>query len=126
MPGVAGVGEKTATSLLQQYNTIDGIYEHLDDIPARFRAKLEAGRDSAYLSLKLSTIVTDVKLPFNLAECVTGAFDRQRVIDLFRVLELNSWLRRLPGGGEAAETAVEAAASDAPPSEQMALFSAPE
>src|SRR4029078_12641837 len=119
MPGVAGVGEKTATSLLQQYNTIDGIYEHLDDIPARFRAKLEAGRDSAYLSLKLSTIVTDVKLPFNLAECVTGAFDRQRVIDLFRILEFNSLVRRLAGGAEAVAEPAEAAASDARPAERM-------
>ena len=47
IPGVAGVGEKTATELLQKYGTLDGIYAHLDDIPARFRSKLEAGRDTA-------------------------------------------------------------------------------
>src|SRR5690349_18939403 len=44
IPGVAGVGEKTATELLQKYDTLDNIYAHLDEIPGRFRSKLEAGK----------------------------------------------------------------------------------
>src|SRR5262249_51340831 len=74
IPGVAGVGEKTAAELLLKYGSLDGIYQHLEDIPARFRGKLEAGRDSAYLSLKLSTIVTNVPIQLNLNECVAGAY----------------------------------------------------
>ena len=120
IPGVAGVGEKTAKELLLKYDTIDAIYQHLDEVPARFRSKLEAGRDNAYLSLKLSTIVTDVPIQFDLQACVAGAFDRQRVFDLFRVLEFNSLLRRLPGGQEAQAPATEAASA-----QQMALFGAP-
>ena len=136
IPGVAGVGEKTATELLQKYDTIDNIYAHLDEIAGRFRAKLEAGRESAYLSLKLSTIVCDVPITLNLDECVVGRYDRQEVFELFRVLEFNSLLRRLPDfseGGEAAASAeatapAPAAATIATPAgaQQMALFGQPE
>lgn len=135
IPGVAGVGEKTATELLQKYDTLDNIYAHLDEIPARFRAKLEAGRDLAYLSLKLSTIVTDVPITLNLDECVVGRYDRQQVFELFRVLEFNSLLRRLPDYSEdgAAPAAAEppaalAATAARPPAngQQMALFGQPE
>ena len=126
IPGVAGVGEKTATELLQKYSSLDAIYEHLPEIPTRFRTKLEAGRDSAYLSLKLSTIVTDVPITLNLKQCVAGAYDRQRVFELFRVLEFNSLLRRLPEGQPGAETNAQPGAQDSPPKgEQMALFGAP-
>ena len=96
IPGVAGVGEKTAAELLQKYGSLDGIYKHLDAVPARFKSKLEAGKDSAYLSLKLSTIVTDVPIKFDLEACRTGTYDREKLAALFRVLEFNSLLRRLP------------------------------
>jgi len=96
IPGVAGVGEKTATELLQKYGSLDGIYQHLDEVATRFRTKLEAGKDIAYLSLRLSTIVTDVAVDFNLEACRTGMYDRDRVVELFRTLEFNSLLRRLP------------------------------
>jgi DNA polymerase-1 len=105
IPGVAGIGEKTATQLLQQHHTLDGIYKHLDDVPTRFRSKLEAGKDSAYLSLKLSRIVTDLDLPFDLEACRTRQYDRDRIVELFRVLEFNSLLKRLPEGEQKAEGA---------------------
>lgn len=98
IPGVAGVGEKTATELLQNYGSLEKIYKHLDAIAPRFRAKLEAGRANADLSLKLSTIVTDVALKFDLEACRTGTYDREKVAALFRVLEFNSLLKRLQGG----------------------------
>jgi 5'-3' exonuclease len=130
IPGVAGVGEKTATELLQKYDTIDNIYAHLDEIAGRFRAKLEAGRESAYLSLKLSTIVCDVPITLNLDECVVGRYDRQEVFELFRVLEFNSLLRRLPDFSEGAEASGSTATGrrDHRPAgaQQMALFGQPE
>jgi len=104
IPGVAGVGEKTATGLLQEYGSLDNIYKHLDKIPARFKSKLEAGKDNAYLSQKLATIVTDVPLTFNLEACQSPRlkaplnFDRQRVFELFRTLEFRSLLAKLPEG----------------------------
>ncbi|MBI3763787.1 MAG: DNA polymerase I, partial [Chloroflexi bacterium] len=103
IPGVAGVGEKTATELLQQYGTLDKIYKNLDKIPARFKSKLEAGKQNAYLSKQLATIVTDVDLPFDLSACAAPRlkglplnYDRERVAELFRVLEFRSLLTRLP------------------------------
>lgn len=103
IPGVAGVGEKTATSLLQDYGSLDAIYKHLDKIPARFQNKLREGRENAYLSQKLATIVTDVPLTLNLEACEAPRlksrplnFDRQRVFELFRTLEFRSLLNKLP------------------------------
>ncbi len=94
IPGVAGVGEKTATELLQQYGSLEKIYQNLDQIAPRFKTKLEAGRDAAQLSLKLSTIVTDVALDFDLEACRIGHFDRERIAKLFQTLEFNSLLGR--------------------------------
>lgn len=96
IPGVAGVGEKTATKLLQDYGSLDGIYKNLDKLAVGVRAKLETGRDAAYLSLKLSTIVTDVDVPFDLEACRVGGYDRDKLFELFRVLEFSSLLKRLP------------------------------
>ena len=61
VPGVRGVGAKTATKLLQQYGTVENIYVHLDEVKStRFRTALEKGRESALLSKHLVTIVYDV------------------------------------------------------------------
>jgi DNA polymerase-1 len=98
IPGVSGVGEKTAAQLIQEYGSLDAIYKHLDKIPARFKNKLEVGKDSAYLSKKLATIVTDLDLTFDLEACRVGHYDRDRIFELFRVLEFNSLLKRLPEG----------------------------
>src|SRR3990172_7617248 len=108
IPGVSGVGEKTATELLQKYGSLDGGYApaHPDKVPARFKSKLEAGRDSAYLSRKLSTIVTDLDIDFDLEACRTGAYDREQVVRLFQVLEFRSLLKRLPEGQASGQSSV--------------------
>ncbi len=112
VPGVKGVGEKTATQLLQQFGSVEEIYQHLDDITAkRARTSLEAGHTSAVLSKKLVTIKTDVPLKVQWDECRTAAFDRDQVAQLFRALEFRTLIERLPGGS---------ARSDA--AQQMPLF----
>ncbi len=95
IPGVAGIGEKTAATLLNTYETLDGIYSHLDEISESNRKKLEANKDNAYLSQKLATIVTnlDVKLDLDMAR--TEKFDPARVEALFRELEFRSLMGRL-------------------------------
>ncbi len=108
IPGVKGIGEKTATALLQAYNTLDGIYANLGLLAKGVRAKLEAGKDSAYLSLKLATLVTDLDLPFDLEACRVHPPDRERVLNLFRKLEFNSLLKRLPETEERREKREEA------------------
>ncbi|RLC63642.1 MAG: DNA polymerase I [Chloroflexota bacterium] len=96
IPGVPGVGEKTAAKLLQQYGSLEGIYEHLSEVPTRFRKKLEAGRDLAFLSRRLATIVRDAPVQLDLDTCRVRPFDRERVMDLFRELEFRSLVERLP------------------------------
>jgi len=96
IPGVSGIGEKTAVALLTEYGTLDEIYNHLEAIPPRFRSRLEAGRDQALLSRRLARIVTDVDLPFDLEACRWTGYDGQAVTELFRTLEFRSLLDRLP------------------------------
>ena len=106
VPGVKGVGEKTATQLLQQFGSVEEIYRHLDDITAkRARTSLEAGHTSASLSKKLVTIKTDVRLKVQWEECRTAAFDRDQVTQLFRDLEFRSLIERLPGGSSKSDAA---------------------
>ena len=101
IPGVPGIGEKTATRLLQQYGTLDNIYAHLDEISsARVRNALENGREQAYLSQKLARIVRDVPIEFDPEACRTRGYDRDRVVEVFRKLEFQSLLKQLPGGEE--------------------------
>lgn len=95
IPGVAGIGEKTAVSLLERYGTLDNIYANLEEISENLRKKLEAGRQNAYLSRRLATIVTDLDIPLNLEMARTERFDPQRVEALFRELEFRSLLSRL-------------------------------
>ena len=99
IPGVAGVGEKTATTLLQDYDDLEGIYAHIEEIPPRFSNKLEAGREDAELSRKLGEIVTDVPLDFDLESCRAQGYDRDRIVAIFRELEFRTLLDRLEKQG---------------------------
>ncbi|MDH7484669.1 MAG: DNA polymerase I [Anaerolineae bacterium] len=95
IPGVRGVGEKTATELLQTYGSVEGIYQHLDEITGRARSALEGNRDLALLSKQLASIVRDVNIDLDLESCRVKEFDRQRVAELFRELEFRTLLERL-------------------------------
>ena len=105
IPGVAGVGEKTAVALLEKFGSLDRIYEHLADVEKRWSAKLEAGRESAYLSYKLAKIETDLSVPFKIEQARAHDFDAGQVESLFRELEFRTLLKaldKLTGSGEAA------------------------
>ncbi len=96
IPGVPGVGQKTAVKLLQKYGSLEGIYAHLDEVTPRFRKKLAEGRDLAFLSRQLATIVRDAPVTLDLDRCRVRPFDRKAVLDLFRELEFRSLAERLP------------------------------
>ena len=100
IPGVRGVGDKTATRLLQTYGSLDAIYEHLDEISqTRFRNALAEGQDEALLSKHLVTIVRDVDVDLDLRTSRWGDFDRETVMDLLRELGFRTLVDRIPGGG---------------------------
>lgn len=96
IPGVAGVGDKTATQLVAEYKTLDNIYQHLDDIKPAVSKKLAADKENAYLSLELSQIACDLELEFNLKDAALHEYDRKTVFDLFHKLEFKSLLSKLP------------------------------
>jgi DNA polymerase I len=95
IPGVAGIGDKTAINLLKTYGTLDEIYNNLDQLAVGVRNKLAAGKESAYLSQKLATIITDLNLEIDLERAKPEHFDPHRVEALFRELEFRSLLGRL-------------------------------
>jgi len=95
IPGVTGIGDKTATSLLESYETLDEVYAHLDQLSASVRKKLEAGREAAYLSQELARIVIDLDVPINLDRARPELFDPTKVENLFRELEFRSLMSRL-------------------------------
>ena len=94
IPGVTGIGEKTAASLLKDYETLEGVYDHLDELSTSVRNKLEAGRESAMLSRKLAAIVTDLDISLNLEQARPDHFDPARVEELFRELEFRLLMER--------------------------------
>jgi len=97
IPGVPGVGIKTATPLLQRYGTVEQVYEHLDEISSkRVRGALADHRDQALLSKHLAAIVTDAPVNLDLDACRVGRYDRERVVQLFRELGFRTLLDRLP------------------------------
>ncbi len=95
IPGVKGVGEKTATTLLSKYGTLDGIFEHLDEISGRAKSALEGSREVAYLSQRLARIVTDLDIKLDLEQARIDRFNPQAVEDLFRELEFRSLTEQL-------------------------------
>ena len=94
IPGVAGVGEKTATQLLQEYDDLDSIYAHLDDIKPRVRDKLVQGKEMAYISRELATIKRDLPITLDIEACAAQDFDPALVDQLFGELEFGNLRER--------------------------------
>ena len=105
IPGVPGVGEKTAKDLLEKYKTLDGVYAHIDEIKGKLKEKLELNKDLAYLSYKLATIKIDTPISFNLelAKFTPGNYPAE-LYDVLRELELNKIIEKLSFSKEEVET----------------------
>jgi len=107
IPGVPGVGEKTAIKLLQDYKDLDGVYQHLDDVkPDGLRHKLQTGKESAYLSKKVAAIWCDAPIKLDLEAMDGTKIDAKALRTLLERLEFRSLLRNLPQNmqGEAPKT----------------------
>ena len=117
IPGVQGVGEKTAVSLLSQYPTLEDIYSHLDELPARVKARLESGRGSAEMSRTLAAIRTDLPVTLDLEKARIDHFDKDAVLKIFRELEFRTLTTRF--------LTICNQASPAEPASQLSLFGEP-
>ena len=95
IPGVKGIGEKTATQLLEEFGSLDGIFEHLDQISGRAKTALEGSKEVAYLSQRLSKIVTDLDIELDLDQARIDRFNPHAVEDLFRELEFRNLMKEL-------------------------------
>lgn len=113
IPGVRGIGEKTAVKLLQQFGGIEQIYANLDKVaPPRVQTILREQEAVAYQSKKLTTIDTAAPVKLDLEACHSTNYDRAKIAELLRELEFFSLLPKLPGSESAAP---DAAKAEAPP-----------
>ena len=92
IPGVAGIGEKTALTLLTQYKDLDGVYFHIDEVKGALHDKLLNGRDSAYFSRQLATICTSAPINLSLSDCILKTPFSISVKEKFAQLEFKSLL----------------------------------
>ncbi len=98
IPGVPGIGEKTAPKLICQFGGVDQIYDRIDEVtPSKLKEKLEVNEAIARKSKVLATIVIQTPVTLNLDDCRVSNYNRQRVVELFRELEFASLLPKLPG-----------------------------
>jgi DNA polymerase-1 len=104
IPGVPGVGEKTAVRLIQQFGSVEGVYEHIDEVqPDKLRELLRTHEAQARHSKDMATVRTDVPVQLDLQAAARKRFDRQKVLDIFRELEFRSLVPRIPESGVAVE-----------------------
>ena len=90
IPGVPGIGEKTAIALIQEYGSLEGVYENIEKITGKRKETLLANRDIAFLSKRLATIVTDAPILIDFSQCQVEEPDNERVAGLFKRLEFKS------------------------------------
>jgi len=95
IPGVLGVGEKTALKLMQQYGNLDNIYENIEEIKGKLREKLESDKIQAYMSQTLARIIKDIPLEFDLEEFRLAEPDNDELSKLYDELEFRNFKKRL-------------------------------
>jgi DNA polymerase-1 len=101
IPGVPGIGEKTAAKLIQEYGSLEQMYEKINEVkPDKLREKLIEHKDQAFLCKKLATICTDMTLPIAADELIPSTPDAPRLAELYRELEFHSLLKKLGNTAE--------------------------
>jgi DNA polymerase I len=126
IPGVRGVGEKTAQTLFETYSSLDDIYAHLEQISPKVREKLELNREMAYLSRDLAQIHTDLPIKLDLEHAKADQFDVAKVEALFRELEFRTLIPKvatlLRGGSAPTMGQASKPTAASPKSGQLSLF----
>lgn len=95
IPGVKGIGEKTAINLLSQYETLDNLYQNIENITGKTREKLENDKENAYMSYDLATIYREVELDFSLEDLKYQGMNKDQYVTLLQEFEFNSLLKKL-------------------------------
>ena len=95
IPGVKGVGEKTALKLMQEYKSLDNVYANIDNIKGKLKEKLETDKMQAYMSQTLARIITDIPIEFNIEEYKINKPDIKKLSELYDELEFRQFKKRL-------------------------------
>ncbi len=95
IPGVKGIGEKTAINLLSKYGSLDGVYENIDNISGKTKEKLEQDKENAYMSYDLATIYREVPLGFSLEDCKYNGVKEEELKKELEELEFYSLLKKM-------------------------------
>lgn len=103
IPGIPGVGEKTALKLLAEYHSVEGILEHAESLKGKLKERVKEHAELARLSKELATIACDAPLPLELEELKRAPFDPDRVLESFRRLSFESLIERLGLQGQGSE-----------------------
>lgn len=128
LPGVKGIGPKTAADLIQKYETLDGIYAHLGDIRPTVRAKLEHDREQAYFCERMAQLVCDMPLDHPLESIRLQGISADPILALFQELEFTMLTRRFreflatPYGQKAFQSSLPATPAQSPAKTQQSLF----
>ncbi|MDQ3007651.1 MAG: DNA polymerase I, partial [Chloroflexota bacterium] len=122
IPGVAGVGEKTAVALLEKFQTLDNIYAQIDQVENRWKTKLEQNKEMAYLSRELAQIKTDLQVKLDLDRARVGEFDFAAVEPFFQELEFRTLIKTIERLTGKESSVSPAAASALKPGQQMSMF----
>lgn len=123
IPGVAGVGEKTALELIKKYDTLDNVYEHLDELKPALKAKLEKDKTMAYLSKKLVTLMVDAPLKIDLEKSKLDDGVTPEFVAMLRKLEFNNLLKKVEGSVSPREVEVAGVLENAIPEAELVEFS---
>jgi DNA polymerase I len=123
IPGVAGVGEKTAISLLDKYKTLDNIYKNIDDVEKRWKTKLEDNKANAYLSRDLAQIKTDLDIKLDLEHAKAHDLDVPAIEAFFKEMEFRTLLKTLEKvTGQSTSVSAVASSPSPKPGAQLSMF----
>jgi DNA polymerase-1 len=95
VPGVWGIGPKTGTELIREFGSLENLYQNLSKVRGKLREKLEKGREKAFLSKRLVTLVRDVPMEVDIRDCRVGEFNREELLKLLQELEFKSLIVEL-------------------------------
>ena len=100
IPGVKGIGEKTAISLIEKYGSLENLYNNLDSVTGKTKEKLEVDRENAFMSYDIATIFREVPIPFSLDDCKYEGIKRDELFKFLEELEMPSLIRKYDLVGE--------------------------
>lgn len=126
IPGIPGVGEKTAQKLIEEFDTVENLVENTDKLKGKLKEKVEEFKDQALISKKLAIIKIDVPVEFEADKFILETPDREAITALFEELEFRTLLKRVLGEEEPKKGTTKSASAKVGDTQQTSLFGAPE